>query len=386
MSSDVEALEARVLIDSYGESSAMIRLAQLASPGCRIEPQMLRHLRLACVPDAGVTDEQQLWHSELIDSRGENITFRSSIARELRGRLRDWRARDPLVVGRAREVMLALHAELPQLLKLEDELAWAEVYDDDQAIRDGALMLLNSLLAQRDGLKHWLGRAWAGLPPSLKALPAGKQLAQVAAAEGATVAEEAGEGAEQVAHLLPLVPLPMKLHGTRLDVNVPNAAATHVLEIPNTNPKALSVSWSSGRESLVFSTETRGVDVSTGKIVLRTLAGTEYEIDIPGEVQAANTFEIELLPARHGTSLIIRYGARGETQKIVVDCGDRATGDVLVRALAESDQGAVIDLLVLTHPDEDRIGGARRIFEASPATTVHQVWFNASPPEVEQSR
>ena len=374
MNNNAESMKTELLIDSYGPSSALVRLAQLASPACRIEPQLLRHLRLACVPDANVSVEQQLWHSEFVGSRGQTITFRTGVSRILRERLRAWRQQEPGLVARARDVMAGLHARLPQVLILEDELAWAEVFGDDPVIRNGAQELLASILAGRDGLNHWLGRAWAGLPSSFKALPEGRQLAQVAAAEGASIPEEVGTPGGQVAHLLPLVALPIRLHGLRLDVNVPPSEATHVLDAPQTRPRALSVTWSSGSEQLVFSSEVRGVNVSPGKVVMRTLAGTEYELEISNKLE---TFEIEMLPVRQGTSLMIRYGTGSSINQMIVDCGDRRTGDLLKKMLQGSDRQLQIELLVVTHSDDDRIGGALQLFqEGKLGSQVRNVWFN----------
>ena len=289
-------LESEILVDSYGPTSPLVALAELAAPACRIEPQLLRQLRTACVPEADVSVEQELWNSELVNSRGKTITFREGVARVLRGRLRERRKAQPARVERARTVMADVHAGLSPLLILEDELAWAEVFDDETSIREGAQTLLGSLLARRDGLDYWLGRAWGVLPAGLKQLPAGRQLAQVAAAKGARVDEPAATATEvgSVAHVLPLAPLPIRLDGLRLEVNVRPSEATHVIDVPQTRPRALSVTTSAGIEELVFGVaETKTVHVSPGIVILRTVTGAEYEIQAS---QAAGPgFEIELL-------------------------------------------------------------------------------------------
>jgi hypothetical protein len=378
MSDSPQVEEARLLVDSYGPSSLLVRLAQLASPACRIEPQLLRHLRLECVPEADVSVEQELWHSELVNSRGATISFRAPVARVLRQRLREWRGREPALVESAREVMSGLHADLSPLLVLEDQLAWAEIFDDNAAIRAGAQDLLRSLLAGRDGLDHWLGRAWTGLPDELKELPEGRQLAQVAAAKGATIDENRGAPAgEQVAHTLPLVQLPMKLHGLRLDVNAPAPEATHVLDVPRTQPRAVSVTWPGGSQQLVFGeSEMRTVHVKPGVVVIRNLAGAEYELEASGQ---SATFEIEMVPAGRGTSLIIRYGTPSQLRHIVVDCGNRQTGKVLGERFALTEPQAQVEVLVLTHIDDDRIGGTAEFLESGDlAGRVRDVWFNGT--------
>jgi hypothetical protein len=375
--------EAKILVDSYGESSALGRLAQLAAPACQVEPQLLRQLRLGCVPDADVSVEQELWHSELVNARGKSITFRSQVSRVLRDRLREWRAREPAVVATARTLTRSLHAGLSPLLVLEDELAWAEIFDENDTIHSGAQKLLSSLLARREGVNHWLGRAWAGLPTELKKLPEGRQLAQVAAAEGASVAEDSTRPAgDKVAHMLPVVSLPLKVHGLALDVNVPPLEATHVLDVPRTQPRALSVSWPGGREDLVFAeTELRTLHVRPGVIVLRTLAGSEYEIEVAavghqrGAASQTTLFEVEMLPAGAGAALIVRYGSGSAVQQIVVDCGDRRTGKLLGERLRKTSAEEPIVLLVITHSDDDRIGGARALLE-DPKVRVREIWVN----------
>lgn len=378
MSSVEERAEVELLVDSYGKSSALVRLAQVAAPACRIEPQLLRQLRLACVPDADVSVEQELWHSEFVNSRGRTITFHALVSRVLRERLRDWARSDPELIKRAREVTKSLHAGLSPLLVLEDELAWAEIFADDPSIRSGAQTLLDSLLAGREGLNHWLGRAWAGLPDGLKSLPAGRQLAQVAAAAGATIAQDTDPSVPQVAHALPPVAVPLRLHGTRLEVNVPPAQATHVLDVPKTQPLAVSVKSAAKEERLVFSSsEARSVNVSPGTVVIRTLAGMEYEIEVAAG-SGIGEIEIEMLPAGRGTSLIIRYGSASSQHQVIVDTGDRRAGALLAERLKTEEQ-IPIELLVLTHIDDDRIGGALKVLEDSATRArVREVWLNGS--------
>jgi hypothetical protein len=380
VSSAAHIAEASILVDSYGSDSLLVKLAQLASPACRIEPQLLRQLRLECVPEADVSVEQELWHSELVDSRGATITFRAAVARVLRDRLREWRGREADVIERARGVMSALHADLSPLLILEDQLAWAEILNDNAAITGGAQDLLNALLARRDGLDNWLGRAWVGLPQLLKESPEGRELAQVAAAKGAPVGAEEGKSAgAQVAHMLPLVGLPVKLHGLQLDLNVAPEDATHVLEVPRTQPRALAVASAGTTQQVVFGVdELRQVHVSPGVIVMRTLAGDEYELEAEA-ASASALLEIEMLPAGRGMSLIIRYGDASQVRSIIVDCGSRPTGKLLLDRFALREDGPYerVELLVLTHGDDDRIGGAIEVLKDRMfARRIGEVWFN----------
>jgi hypothetical protein len=373
MSDAAHMVEVDLLIDSYGRESALVRLAELASPACRIEPQLLRHLRLACVPDADVSVEQELWHSELVNSRGTTITFRSEVTHALRQRLRARNQAAPPQISNAHEIMKSLHAELSPLLILEDELGWAEVLGDDQAMRTGAQDLLKSLLAHREGVDHWLGRAWSSLPAKLKSSAAGRDLAQVAAAQGAPV--EAGgqqEAGGSVAHILPLVSLPLRLHGNRLEINVPPPEATHTIDVPRTQPRALAVTWKGGSRRLVFSPdEMRDITFpKSGIVVLRTLAGAEYQIEVGG---AQSPLEIEMVAAGQGASLILSYGVDSSVRQVVVDCGDRRVAELTLERLLDAKK---VELLVLTHIDNDRIGGAEKFLEQVGKKGIGDVWFN----------
>jgi len=385
--------ESEILVDSYGAASPLIRLAQLASPACRIEPQLLRHLRLDCVPDADVSVEQELWHSELVNERGKTITFREGVARVLRERLKATRAANPAVVDKARSVMADLHRELPALLILEDELAWAEVFGDRGSIAAGAQTLLTSLLARRDGLDYWLGRAWNSLPAEFKRRPEGQALSQVAAARGARADEgQPVSAAQSVAHVLPLTPLPLKVHGLQLDINVKPSDATHAIDVPQTQRRALSVVTGTRTiEVVVGVNETRSVTVTPGTVVLRTLAGAEYEIEVSAVTTGTSSstigtvFEVELLPAGPGTSVMIGYRDGHDARRILVDCGDQRTGRTLLERLRRSDSADSIDLLILTHSDDANIGGALTLLRSMEqeqtdqrpvSIRIREVWFN----------
>jgi beta-lactamase superfamily II metal-dependent hydrolase len=120
------------------------------------------------------------------------------------------------------------------------------------------------------------------------------------------------------------------------------------------------------------------VNVSPGVIVMRTLVGDEYEIEAEA-VSASALLEIEMLPAGRGMSLIIRYGDASLVRGIIVDCGSRPTGKLLLDRLRQTEDGIQesIELLVLTHGDDDRIGGAIEVLKnQSLASRIGEVWFN----------
>lgn len=85
---------------------------------------------------------------------------------------------------------------------------------------------------------------------------------------------------------------------------------------------------------------------------------------------------IEMLPAGHGDALVVEYGTRAATHRVLVDAGTFLTWDaVRARLLAMPDR--TYEAFVVTHVDEDHIGGAVKLL-ADPDLRhrVDDVWFN----------
>jgi beta-lactamase superfamily II metal-dependent hydrolase len=83
------------------------------------------------------------------------------------------------------------------------------------------------------------------------------------------------------------------------------------------------------------------------------------------------------MPAEHGDSILIIYGK--EHTKILIDTG---TGRAYVKGelKKEFNQTDFFDLLILTHVDEDHIGGILKYFndDGRKEGILRDVWFNAS--------
>lgn len=86
---------------------------------------------------------------------------------------------------------------------------------------------------------------------------------------------------------------------------------------------------------------------------------------------------IRLLPAGHGDALVVEYGNRARTHRILVDGGTLGAWDTTVKPalLALPDQR--FEAFVVTHIDEDHIGGAIRLLtDTDLRHRVGDVWFN----------
>jgi beta-lactamase superfamily II metal-dependent hydrolase len=90
-------------------------------------------------------------------------------------------------------------------------------------------------------------------------------------------------------------------------------------------------------------------------------------------------FEIEMLPAREGDCLWLRYGSAKMPRQILVDAGRSATyqKDLRPRLLALPPRQRTFELFVITHIDRDHIEGALDLLEDdSLPVRFKQIWFN----------
>lgn len=90
---------------------------------------------------------------------------------------------------------------------------------------------------------------------------------------------------------------------------------------------------------------------------------------------------LTLLPARQGDCIWIEYEAEGSTHHLVIDGGPEhagvLAGEVERRIAAAPDGVLHIDLLVVTHIDNDHIGGVLELIEKLPdGLSFGDIWFN----------
>lgn len=96
-------------------------------------------------------------------------------------------------------------------------------------------------------------------------------------------------------------------------------------------------------------------------------------------------FRLEMLPARCGDCLLLEYGLPGASRLVVIDGGLGETAAVLWNRLeslrVERGQETLeIELLVVTHIDNDHIVGIIELLEAAHSTLkIHDIWFNGRP-------
>jgi hypothetical protein len=88
--------------------------------------------------------------------------------------------------------------------------------------------------------------------------------------------------------------------------------------------------------------------------------------------------EIEMLPAREGDCLWIRYGPAAHPRQILIDGGRSATAKELKTRFAALPAGQrEFELLIVTHVDRDHIEGVLALLQdATLPVTFRDVWFN----------
>ena len=91
-----------------------------------------------------------------------------------------------------------------------------------------------------------------------------------------------------------------------------------------------------------------------------------------------------MLPAGNGDCLWLEYGPPGATRIVIIDGGVRDTAGVLQRRIdaacrERGSESLEVELLVVTHIDNDHIQGILALLAGRPALRVKDVWFNGRP-------
>jgi beta-lactamase superfamily II metal-dependent hydrolase len=95
----------------------------------------------------------------------------------------------------------------------------------------------------------------------------------------------------------------------------------------------------------------------------------------------AQTFRIDLLPARHGDCIWVVYGEPGHEHHVLIDGGPLASYPRLRARFEALEPGQRhVELLVITHVDGDHIEGAIKLLNAHDLGVRYgDIWFNGWP-------
>lgn len=86
-------------------------------------------------------------------------------------------------------------------------------------------------------------------------------------------------------------------------------------------------------------------------------------------------FTLDMLCAKNGDALLLKFGQQGSEKVILVDTGYASSMNSLLKSLNDV---RCIDLLVVTHSDKDHINGASRLLKCAKKSgiEIRCIWFN----------
>lgn len=233
-------------------SPQVLHLASLASLATRIEPQLLRHLRLELAPDLAPGVEAELWFSPLVaQAAATGIVLHPEALAPLRSRLKA----AGRMLDRAWHVTRSVHEGGSPVLLAEEELAWLATRGlSDPADLARARELMQRLLATMidpgsHGLVNWAQRAVVHLPEPVFALEEARMLALAASYRGATIPSSHADRFPQAKQAVPwLMPKEQarRLLGVRLvaegvEFGPADLDGMHLLTLPPGREVAITI-------------------------------------------------------------------------------------------------------------------------------------------------
>ena len=293
MTSSLEAA-ADTLNDFQISDPDAVRLARCASLAVRIEPGLLRHLRLKLLPQADVGTEADLWFSPLVESRGRNaIVLQAGVAELLRESL----AVDKELLKKAISITAHVHQNLAPSIRLEERVNGMALLNEDSTLHEVNNALLPALQAMHESQKRskeiarWFMRAAPRFHPlvleteNYHALLIGSSwiLNRPLTRQSQSLRFVS---MDKLAKSLPpwvltdriAIGVELLKRGIRF---IEPYDETHQIYLPKTNPIFLELSWQSGNEQNELLVEPEIGHVVTIpdhilSLTLRTLSGEEY--------------------------------------------------------------------------------------------------------------
>jgi hypothetical protein len=277
------------MIDTEEPPHGVLELATFLSVATRIEPELIRAMRLTLLPQLDVGTEADLWFSELVTARGPDaIMLDPQRLPDLRARLAE--LANPHLLDQVWDVVHRVHAStLSPALLLEERVTWLAVANQVDIAETALQPALHALVVEdRTGIANWLTDAWPRLPDAIRTTTTAWQLATVTTSHLAPLhpaptgrpGHLAITDAVAIATALPEVPLIMRRDGQHLTVGETAPDAVAVL-VPDTEPRIIELELGDSTRITIQvpSGQTTRVRVGWGSIRLRTARGAIYQLD-----------------------------------------------------------------------------------------------------------
>ncbi|MFF9914875.1 NB-ARC domain-containing protein [Streptomyces sp. NPDC013457] len=277
-------------------------LAIVLCTATRIEPELVRAIRVEVRPNLTVSAEAALWFGPWsLRSTARSMALHHDLLRPLRDLLRAEleRSADGALVREAGEVIFRVHEHLSPTLALEEQVTWAAVCADagfrpQEADADIDRLLERALRAavqtpdRRQRLQRWFVGAWQRFPDRVRQTPAALELFGVLGGEDyaldrtGTIAPVPGAHLDGVEDVIVAV----RHDGSHVTIGDPRWPAEGIL-VPDTQPRVLEVAphvhaWDDAQKVRVPRGAQMALPVAHVPVFLRTARGVVYELGARG--------------------------------------------------------------------------------------------------------
>jgi hypothetical protein len=268
----------------------VLALATVASLARRIEPELLRTLRLSLAdrfgtdprPHAGT--ESALWFSPLVESRGpDSITLLPEISRQLQ----DLLMADGELLEAAHAVIEECHRDLPPVLRWEEELVYVALTSTlseiarQRRIKDAAQEALDAISQNnRPGLEDRVREMWTRLPAPATTnsyLANMHHLCDVRALDRRGITREPTTGSLQT------IPFYVRRAGTMWQLSAVDEGSEFIIRVPAIEPVTLDVLKTERSKRVIRTLLIRGDDrvetpIEKRPLVVRAIDGRIYSL------------------------------------------------------------------------------------------------------------
>ncbi|WP_251017219.1 FxSxx-COOH system tetratricopeptide repeat protein [Streptomyces sp. ISL-1] len=272
-------------------------LAVLLSVATRIEPELMRAVRVSVAPLLDVSAETDLWFGDLVERRGFGyIVLRSDLLPQLRAELTERLKNSPTAapLHGLWSVIERMHRNGSPALFAEELATWHAVSGGTEAEADIEHALRPALRAlveeAREGVARWFSGAWQRFPDPVRRTTTAWQLATVARARlaDAVLQPEPPQrlSVTDVGLIAALLPR-TELHGRRVGPLLvlgegADDTGSFVLQVPDTDPQVLELLDQPVPRTLqVRKAETVAETVGWGPVRLLAADGAVYELPAP---------------------------------------------------------------------------------------------------------
>ncbi len=281
-----------------------LALAQVVSLAARIEPELVRLARVRLLPAIEAGAEADLWFSRLARPADSTaLVLDPQVADLLRAEIAQ--PDHPIGLARAHALIQEAHRAASATVRLEETLVWLGLRSTQQTAAAQAHTqrrierLLQNVLAELSGeaeraerIARWAASVLPHLPGGVRAAPSYALIAVAASLllDGRHIADTvpvADLSLDALSDLLPAnlgtIPVQIRLRDNALELGKPKPNEKGEIEIPQTAPLVLQVSWqqdSQLKSQLLMwrDGEEKRLEITAEQFWLRTLRGARYVV------------------------------------------------------------------------------------------------------------